>query len=236
MPVHHGHMTTHSESRSTRAAGILFAAAAVVLLVTEAVAASAFPGYSYVDNYVSDLGVPDVGQFEGRGIDSPLAWVMNAGFVAQGPLMLGGMIAAFRAMGKGRSRWVLVILAAVFAAGFILISSVHGSEQAEANGTVVFHFLGGGLLALAGNAILIVSGIAAGRFGAPKWLRAISIALGIFGIAALALLTIDKGNTDISILGEGALERGALYAIVLWEVLAAASLIRSSTQHSGIAQ
>jgi hypothetical membrane protein len=209
-------------------AGILFVAAAVILVVTEAVAASAFPGYSYVDNYVSDLGVPDVGQFEGRAIDSPVAWVMNAGFVLQGLLMLGGMIAAFRAIGKGRARWVLVVLAAIFAAGFILISTVHGSEQAEQNGTVMFHFLGGGLLALAGNAILIVSGIAAGRFGAPLWQRAVSIALGLFGIAALVLLTVDKGNTSISVLGEGALERGALYAIVLWELLAGAVLIRAS--------
>ncbi|RIJ07986.1 DUF998 domain-containing protein, partial [Clavibacter nebraskensis] len=48
------------------AAGIAWVAAAAVYVGTEAIAASAFPGYSYSANYISDLGVPDVAVFQGR--------------------------------------------------------------------------------------------------------------------------------------------------------------------------
>ena len=65
----------------------------MVYVGTEAIAASAFPGYSYSANYISDLGVPDVAEFQGRAIDSPLSAVMNAGFILQGVLYLVAAVA-----------------------------------------------------------------------------------------------------------------------------------------------
>ncbi|MEV8377242.1 DUF998 domain-containing protein [Kribbella sp. NPDC056861] len=218
-------MTNLLSSRRTAIAGGLYLAAGVLLFAIEAAVASAFPGYSYATNYVSDLGVPEVGQFEGRAIDSPLAWLMNLGFIAQGLLVLAATATLFPALRDGWGRRVLLALATVFAIGFVTIAIFHGSEQAEADGTVALHFLGGGLLAASGNALLIVTGIAARRFGAPLVARATSIALGLFGLTSLALLSIDKANTSISILGEGALERGALYAILVWELTVGAILV-----------
>jgi len=45
-------------------------------------------------------------------------------------------------------------------------------------------------------------------------------------VTLIALLAVDKADPTISILGEGALERGALYSIVLWQLLAGATLLR----------
>jgi len=220
-------MTTIHNSGYSRLSGLLFLAAGTSLLILEAVVASAFPGYSYATNYVSDLGVPEVGTFEGRPIDSPLAALMNFAFVLQGILMLSATVVLARGMRTGSARWVLVALAAVFAIGFITIAVFHGSEQAEANGTVNLHFLGGGLLAAAGNAILIVAGFAAAKFDAPTPARVTSIVLGLVGIFALVLLVLQKDGT-IDIMGEGALERGALYSILLWEILVGGLLVWSS--------
>jgi len=217
---------TSSGSRGFSASAWLYITATVLLLVVEAIVASRFPGYSYVTNYVSDLGVPEIGTFEGRPIDSPLAWVMNAGFVVHGLLALAAAAALVRAVGGGTLRWVLLAFAVFYAIGFTLIAVVHGSEQSEAEGIVALHFLGGGLLALAGSGMAVAAGIGSRRLGMPVAARAISIALGVASVTLIALLAVDKADPTISVLGEGALERGALYSILLWQVLAGATLLR----------
>lgn len=60
--------------RAGRAAAACWIAAGVVYVVSEAVAAAAFPGYSYATNYISDLGIPQVETSGGRAIDSPCTW------------------------------------------------------------------------------------------------------------------------------------------------------------------
>jgi hypothetical protein len=62
------------------------------------------------------------------------------------------------------------------------------------------------------------------------------MALGVIGVVSLVLLTIHKNDPSISIIGEGALERGGLYAILLWQILAAVTLVRSRTGRGAIAQ
>ena len=51
---------TNSDTPRALVPGALWTVAGVGWLVGEAVSASAFPGYSYATNYISDLGVPDV--------------------------------------------------------------------------------------------------------------------------------------------------------------------------------
>jgi len=219
-------MTSHPSRGILRISAALYLCAPLLLLAVEAVVAARFPGYSYITNYVSDLGVPEIGSFEGRPIDSPLAWLMNTGFVVHGLLVFAATVMLVRAAGRGGLRWVLLVFAAVYAIGLATIAIVHGSEQSQAAGIVGVHFLGGGLLAFAGSGMAAAAGLGSGRFGVPVALRVCSVALGVLSLALIVLLALDKGDPAMHILGEGALERGALYSILLWQILVGGILIR----------
>jgi hypothetical membrane protein len=207
------------------AAGIAWIAAAVVYVATEAVAASAFPGYSYAyaANYISDLGIPEA-------TDSPLAAVMNAGFVLQGVLYLAAAAIATRALRDGPRRAFLA-LAALHAVGIIVVGLVHGSAASDASGIGWLHVAGAGLAIVSGNVASIVAGLGSRRLGAPRAFRVASVALGVVGLLALALLQILGGSTM-----DGIWERGSVYTVTAWElmtgviVLVAARRARSATR------
>lgn len=151
--------------RPPRVAGVLLIVAAILWFCLEALAASRFrPRYSYAHNYISDLGVPDPGTFEGRAMDSPLSAVANFMFLSQGILFLVAAILLTRAIAPSASRRAFLLLAIGYAIGFTLIATFHGSEQAAANGTGKFHVLGGAIAAISGNVALIVAGLYLRKF------------------------------------------------------------------------
>lgn len=201
------------------AAGIAWVAAAVVYVGTEAVAASAFPGYSYSANYISDLGVPDVAEFQGRAIDSPLHAVMNAGFILQGVLYLAAAVIATRALRAGPRRAFLV-LAAVHAVGITVVGLIHGSASSAASGIGWMHVVGAGMAIIAGNAASITAGLGSGRSGAARAYRMASLALGVVGLVALALLQT-LGGSGI----DGIWERGSVYTVTAWELMTGVTVL-----------
>jgi hypothetical membrane protein len=201
------------------AAGVAWITAAVVYVSTEAIAASAFPGYSYSANYISDLGVPDVAEFQGRAIDSPLAAVMNAGFVLQGALYLLAALIATRALRSGPRRAFLA-LAAVHAVGITVVGLIHGSASSAASGIGWMHVVGAGMAIIAGNAASILAGTGSRRIGLPRGFRIASVALGVVGLVALGLLQA-LGGSDV----DGIYERGSVYSVTAWELLAGASVL-----------
>jgi hypothetical membrane protein len=201
------------------AAGVAWIAAAVVYVSTEAIAASAFPGYSYSANYISDLGVPDVAEFQGRAIDSPLAAVMNAGFVLQGALYLLAALIATRALRSGPRRAFLA-LAAVHAVGITVVGLIHGSASSAASGIGWMHVVGAGMAIIAGNAASILAGTGSRRIGLPRGFRIASVALGVVGLVALGLLQA-LGGSDV----DGIYERGSVYSVTAWELLAGVSVL-----------
>jgi hypothetical membrane protein len=201
------------------AAGVAWIAAAAVYVATEAVAASAFPGYSYAANYISDLGIPEVGEHQGRAIDSPLAAVMNAGFVLQGVLYLLAAAIATRALRDGPRRAFLA-LAALHAVGIIVVGLVHGSAASDASGIGWLHVAGAGLAIVSGNVASIVAGLGSRRLGAPRAFRVASAALGVVGLIALALLQTLGGSTI-----DGIWERGSVYAVTAWELTTGATVL-----------
>ena len=83
---------------------------AAVYLVSEAIAAASFPGYSYIADYISDLGA---------------AAVMNIGaFILHGSLFLVGAIVISRACPTlGWVGWSFVLAAAANAIGNILVGT-----------------------------------------------------------------------------------------------------------------
>ncbi|WP_219818422.1 DUF998 domain-containing protein [Clavibacter michiganensis] len=211
------------------AAGIAWVAAATVYVGTEAVAASAFPGYSYSANYISDLGVPEVAEFQGRTIDSPLHAVMNAGFILQGVLYLLAAVIATRALGAGPRRAFLA-LAAVHAVGITVVGLVHGSASSAASGIGWMHVVGAGMAIIAGNAASITAGLSSGRVGAARAFRVASVALGVVGLVALALLLALGGSTI-----DGIWERGSVYTVTAWELLAGVAVLVAARRRRGMA-
>ncbi len=207
-----------------RAAGILWIAAAVVYVGTEAVAARVFPGYSYAQNYISDLGVPEVGMFDGRFLDSPLSAVMNAGFIAQGVLFLLATLLAARGR-PGRLAIPWAILAALHAVGITLVAVFHGGPQAAASGTIVLHVVGAGLAIVCGNLASIAGGLAIGG----RVFRVFSVAIAVIGLGCLVGL---QTSPPVPALPDGVWERGSVYAITAWELVAGILLV-ARTRRAG---
>lgn len=181
------------------AAAVAWSLAGVGYLAAEAVAASAFPGYSYTGDYISDLGVPG---------PSPLAAVMNAGFVWQGLLFAAAGILVFKAGCRGRAPFL--VLALVHGLGNVLVAVVHSDAAADG-----WHVAGAGMAIVGGNAAVVAAGL--GLWGGY---RVASVVIGFAGLASL--LALASGSPV------GVWERGSVYTIIGWELLAATAVFVSS--------
>ncbi|MCT7660374.1 DUF998 domain-containing protein [Mycobacterium deserti] len=182
-------------------------------LIIEAVAAAAVePSYSYANAYISALGVPAW---------SPLAHLMNAGFVMQGLLYFVGAYLAVRV--SGRRAVVFLVLAAANTVGNLLVATVHGgSPLAEGDG-MRWHTAGAFLVFLCGNAAIIAgSSVVARAAGVRWWYRAVSLLIALTAFAAVVIMA-NYAVWPIAPLG--AVERTAVYSIIGWQLLSAAVLL-----------
>ena len=172
-------------------------------LVCEAIAAAQLPGYSYANDYISDLGV---------------SAVMNVGaFIVHGSLfLLGAVVLARTYLPWDWLGWGFVLAATANAIGNVLVGVFRSGNGG--------HVVGAGLAIVGGNVAVILAGIGSRRLGATRTYRAVSIAIGVFGIACLLALLIDGANGSRAI-PVGIVERGAVYSIMTWEVLTAAALL-----------
>lgn len=78
---------------------------------------------------------------------------------------------------------------------------------------------------IGGNVAVIVAGISGQVLGATPTFRWASIGLGVAGIACLAVLIIDGANGS-RVLAPGLVERGAVYPIIAWELMAGVAILR----------
>lgn len=188
-----------------RTAAVLWILGATVYLVCETVAAAGLPGYSHITDYISDLGVRDV---------------MNLGaFMAHG--ILFGLAAAVLVGGCPLTGARVFLIAAVAnTVGNILVGTFQsGTPDAR------WHVVGAGLAIVGGNVAVMTAGIAGRAVGAPPWFRRVSVALGGFGLICLIALIIDGANGSHA-LPAGMVERGSVYPIIVWELLAGITLLR----------
>jgi hypothetical membrane protein len=181
-------------------------------VVVEAVAAAAWtdPPYSYLSNYISDLGVPDCGtEFQGREICSPLHPLMNTAFIAQGVLFAAGVLILARPAG-GRARPIVVTLALLHGVGFVLVGLFHGSPDGPSAGLVI-HVAAAAAGILCANTLAIMAGSVRG-IARPAAYRLFSITIGVLGLLSEAL-------TGLSARTAGLFERGGVYSWLLWSVV-----------------
>ena len=220
---------THLNKPLIRLAGVLWLLAAFAYLASEAIAAAAFPGYSYAYNYISDLGVPHDGMIDGRNIHSPLASVINiGGFILDGVLSATASIAAIFAIGQTRRAGTLfLVFATVHSIGSILVGSVHSGARELAAGSMDFHVIGAAMAIIGGNCALIAAASFSRWLGVLPVYRIASCVLGICGLLSLAMLEISRAS-GLVIAPEGILERGSVYAITIWKILTGMTILLGS--------
>ena len=221
--------------RLIRLSAVLWLAAGISYLACEAVTASAIPGYSYARNYISDLGNPVVLNGGAARGGSPLAALMNAGFVVHGILFaFAGMLTCRAAIGGSRPRW-FARAALIHAAGLGLVAAFHSDRTAIADGTVVLHSVGAAVAIVSANgAAIIISSALDGVL--TRTITIACVLLGCIGWTSVLLLTITHATRGVSVIHGAVWERGSVYTIIAWELLAAAAVLtqvrRSSTTAS----
>ena len=218
-------------SHASRVAAAALLGGPALYLAAETVSAAAWttPSYSYLHNWVSDLGSSTTGVFQGREIDSPLYVVMNAGFLVQGLLFALGLLIVVSRL-HGRLRRTGVVLTVGTTIGYVLLACFHGSAQAAEDGTLALHFLGATLAILGANTLAIVLGVVWRRNAATRSLGGASIALGVIALIAVVVLFSSMGSG----LPAGLIERVSVYISVLWPVGLAVQLLRSSRPNPGV--
>ena len=172
-------------------------------MVCEAIAVASTPGYSYIDDYISELGS---------------APTMNVGgFFLHGALFLAGAVVFVRSRPPlGWAGFGFVLAAAANAVGNVLVGTI---------GTGAVHASGAAMAILGGNIAVIIAGIGSRRLDAPAPYRRASIAIGVIGIGCLLILAIEA-VAGSRILPVGIVERGAVYPIIAWELVTGTAILR----------
>ncbi|MGW8379466.1 DUF998 domain-containing protein [Streptomyces sp. ODS28] len=208
-----------------RMAGALLIAGPVIFLLGEFVSAAAWtdPAYSYTHHFISNLGVRGPSTLFGQYMYSPLAWVMNAGFLLFGITILAGVV-ALRDLAQGR-RWAMLVPAALLAVGGVLLALYPGSGEALQDGTGEYHSMGAFAGFTGGNVLVIVLGRRRQRIGVSARTGRALITVGVIGLLSMLLyltLIISSGGNAIGIIG--LIERGAVHPFLIGLACAGAAI------------
>jgi hypothetical membrane protein len=194
-------------------AGIYFAA--------EFIAAAAWtdPPYSYTHHFISNLGVHGPTTAFGQFMYSPLAWVMNTGFILFGLTAFTGVV-LLRGLSSGR-RWLYVFLAAVLAAGGVTLGFFPGSGETADSG-VDYHALGAFAAFVSGNVLSILLGSAYRSLGFSRRLGIGLKVAGAYGVLSIpAYLAVVSSEAGILI---GLVERGIVDPFLIGFLVVGAAL------------
>ena len=201
-----------------------------MFLVAETVSAAAWhnPAYSYANDFVSDLGVPGPAvMFKGHLIHSPLAWLLDAGFVVNGVLVAVAAVLLLRPAGQGRmARWQRRLLIG-FGIGLASAAFLHESPA----WSLPFHAVGATLAMAGGNLAIFLTGLLAARLGVPSRLARVFMALGAIGLAFfLVVQVLVLKDSAVLPYGIGAPERGAAYPVMATEIIVGVGLLFESAR------
>lgn len=216
-------------SRRRAWAGAVALTACLGYFATEAIAASAWrdPPYSYVRNYISDLGITDcVAQAGGPAACSSLAPVMNTGLLVAGLLPIAAALCLGPLIAAAHTRRAVVGFATLHGCGSAVVGLVHSAPGSPA-GTPFLHFAAAYLAIVSGNFLVLTAGLAARRNGAPPWFALVSVVLAVAGIAAGGTLLTTAG------VPAGLFERLAANAVTVWEGLTGVAFIAALFRRRG---
>jgi len=214
----------HSGTRA-RTGAVLLLAGPLLSWLAELVTAAAWqnPPYAPLYNWISHLGTRGPEAPFGQVANSPLAWVMNTGWVAYGTLLIIGVLTLVDL----RSGWrgvVLPALAVLSGVGVATVGLVHGSQESIDNGQIVLHMLGAQTVIATGNIFAIVAGASAARLGLGRGYARAAIALGTIGLISFVIFMVDaRGGIGWNL---GMFERGAVYPIMVHHALLGSLLLQ----------
>ncbi len=199
----------------------IFLVAPLMFFVLEFVSAMAWqnPTYSYLQNYVSDLGVPVDTVFQGRHINSPLHALMNFNFIAYAILILIATIGISPSLKIKRKNLGIGLLIA-HSLGFILVGLFPGYDWWGG----IYHSIGAIPVIFGGNLGIMALGSAVGKSTHNRFFSSVSILLGLVGLVGIftVLYLASKG------LGyQGLFERIAIYPTFIWEIFFGTALLQN---------
>jgi hypothetical membrane protein len=199
-------------------------ASAGVYFAAEFIAAAAWtdPPYSYTHHFISNLGVHGPTTAFGQFMYSPLAWVMNTGFILFGLTALTGVV-LLRGL-PGRRRWLYLFLAVVLAAGGVTLGFFPGSGE-PADGGTDYHALGAFAAFFSGNVLSILIGSAYRSLGFSRRLGTCLKVAGVYGLLSIpAYMAVLASETGILI---GLVERGIVDPFLIGFLVVGAALRRT---------
>jgi hypothetical protein len=177
--------------------------------------------YSYLDQYISVLGVPDWGRF---------AYLMNGAFYLQGVLLIVGAVLVTRSVGR---RGVFFLLfTATAAVGYLLVATVHGGSPLAAGDGILWHGVGALLAFIAGNAAIAAGSSIVARAVDARWYRAVSLLIAGVGLAGFLALAAYNVRT-YRYAPVGLVERVPVYSVLAWQVLSAIVLLTRPVSRDG---
>jgi len=202
--------------------------------VAQVVVAAAWhhPPYSWLGNYISDLGNTACGRFTvphgtPSYVCSPLHSAMNASFIIAGILTIAGAILLRRFWPRSRGTTVAVVLWVITGLGKIAVGLV------PENTNIDLHLLAAFNIPVGCVAILLLS------LPARQASRAVSvtgIALAVVGLAGTVLSTAAEfaGSSSLDLgLRAGGMERVADYPGALWILMIGIIAVLSAGDRAG---
>ena len=215
-------MQTQSQWQKTGA--VCLALGGILYLLAEKISSTGWrdPVYSYLQNYISDLGIASCGITpDGRNICSPLHNVMNAGFAVEGILFFMACW-LLRPIFNGAGRHVFLFSGLLHGIGGVLIALFHSGGS---TGGVTLH-QAGAVLAIAGGNVCLLSAGWMKRRSTGWWKFSLfSLILGCLGLVSMVTISFDLMPT-------GFIERMSVYPITLWQIFTGLWILTFRTQRA----
>lgn len=217
---------TVKERRRCVKAGILLIGT-VQYFIAEWITAKAWVvvPYSWQNNDISDLGVPECYFAGENGLDrticSPLHNVMNISFLLQALLVLVSTILIWNYISAKKRTWISILIL-MFVAGLSLVALFPGSMSEALGGDntrALLHTIGAVSAIIGGNLVSITVG--SDVLWKYKSYGFISMLLGVIGLTAGILLVTGFHFG----LGSGGIERVAVNAIMIWFIISGMMLL-----------
>ncbi len=205
------------QTMQRRTTGTLLIAGPVIFLLAELIAAAAWtdPPYSYTYHFISNLGVHGPSTLFGQYMYSPLAWVMNTGFILFGITILAGIV-MLRSL-SGWRRWATLVPATLLAIGGVLLGMFPGSGEALKDGTGDFHSMGAFAGFIGANILAIMLGRMRRRVGLSPEIGRVLVTVGVIGLLSttlyLLMIISSSGESVAGIIG--LIERGATHPFLI---------------------
>ena len=189
---------------------------AVQFFIAQIVVQSAWTTqFSLAANFISDLGNTTCGMYNALYVCSPWHVLMNISFSLQGIIILAGAVLARPVFARERSSLLVFVLFVLTGLGMIGVGLF--PEDVNNRG----HVISAGVQFVTGNLALVLIGLTGKTIKLKRGWFAVSVMLGIAGLAATFLFVNGYGLG----LGVGGMERVAAYTFPVWLIVAGYLLI-----------